>query len=91
MATIRKIRLRWQAIVRRKRIHVSKSFWKKGDARRWADKIEAQIEVGFYLGTNIVLPFGPTIKFCFAHELIDKLFIILSLIGLGGAQPKPFP
>ena len=49
MATIRKIRLRWQAIVRRKRIHVSKSFWKKGDARRWADKIEAQIEVGSYL------------------------------------------
>ena len=49
MATIRKTRLRWQAIVRRKRIHVSKSFWKKGDARRWADKIEAQIEVGLYL------------------------------------------
>ena len=49
MSTIRKIRRRWQAIVRRKRIHVSKSFWKKGDARRWADKIETQIEVGSYL------------------------------------------
>ncbi len=45
MATIRKIRRRWQAIVRRKRIHVSKTFWKKGDARKWADKIE----VGSYL------------------------------------------
>lgn len=49
MATIRKICHKWQAIIRRKRIHVSKSFWKKGDARRWADKIEAQIEVGSYL------------------------------------------
>ena len=49
MATIRKIRRRWQAIVRRKRIYVSKSFWKKSDTRRWADKIEAQIEVGSYL------------------------------------------
>ncbi len=44
MATIRKIRRRWQAIVRRKKIQVSKTFWKKSDARKWADKIEAQIE-----------------------------------------------
>ena len=45
MATIRKIRRKWQAIVRRKKIHVSKTFLKKGDARKWADKIEAQILV----------------------------------------------
>ena len=45
MATIRKIRRKWQSIVRRKKIHVSKTFWKKGDARKWADKIEAQILV----------------------------------------------
>ena len=49
MATIRKLRKRWQAIVRRKRIHVSKTFWKKSDARLWSDKTEAQIEVGSYL------------------------------------------
>ena len=45
MATIRKIRRRWQAIVRRKKIHVSKTFLKKSDARKWADKIEVQILV----------------------------------------------
>ena len=49
MATIRKLRKRWQAIVRRKRIHVSKTFWKKSDARLWSDKSEAQIEVGSFL------------------------------------------
>ena len=52
MATIRKIRSRWQAIVRRKRIHVSKTFWKKGDARKWADMIEAQIEVVSYFSLD---------------------------------------
>ncbi len=62
MATIRKLRKRWQAIVRRKRIHVSKTFWKKSDARLWSDKTEAQIEVGSYLGTKIVLPFDPIIN-----------------------------
>ena len=49
MATLHKHRKKWQAIVRKKKITVIKSFWKKGDARRWADKIEAQIEVGSYL------------------------------------------
>ena len=47
MATIRKVRRRWQAIIRRKKVHISKTFWKKSDARFWADKTEAQIEVGF--------------------------------------------
>tara|TARA_Y100001980_G_C14305692_1_gene131621 strand:+ start:266 stop:454 length:189 start_codon:yes stop_codon:yes gene_type:complete len=46
MATIRKVRRRWQAIIRRKKVHISKTFWKKSDARFWADKTEAQIEVG---------------------------------------------
>ena len=44
MATIRKLRRRWQAIIRRKKVHISKTFWKKSDARFWADKTEAQIE-----------------------------------------------
>ncbi len=47
MATIRKVRRRWQAIIRRKKVHISKTFWKKSDARFWADKTEAQIEVGY--------------------------------------------
>ena len=53
MATIRKLRKRWQAIVRRKRIHVSKTFWKKSDARLWSDKTEAQIEVGLLGGGRL--------------------------------------
>lgn len=40
MATIRKVRRRWQAMVRRKRIQISKTFWKKGDARKWAKIVE---------------------------------------------------
>ncbi len=35
--------------VRKKKITVIKTFLRKGDARKWADKIEAQIEVGSYL------------------------------------------
>ena len=46
MATIRKFKRKWQALVRKKHIKVTKSFWKKSDARFWADKTEAQIEVG---------------------------------------------
>ena len=45
MAHIRKLRRKWQAQVRKQKIKVTKSFWKKSDARKWADKIEAQIIV----------------------------------------------
>ena len=44
MAYIRKFKRKWQALVRRKKIHVTKSFWKKGDATRWAYQVKAQIE-----------------------------------------------
>ena len=47
MAHIRKLRRKWQAQVRKQKIKVTKSFWKKGDARKWADKIEAQIRICF--------------------------------------------
>ena len=50
MATIRKLRNRWQAVVRRKRIHVSKTFWNKSDARKWSYRVEALIETGLYFG-----------------------------------------
>ena len=49
MAYIRKHRKKWQALIRKQKITVVKSFWKKSDARLWADKVEAQIEVGSYL------------------------------------------
>ena len=52
MATIRKIRRKWQAIIRKgpqgKKTTVVKSFLKKGDATRWAYRTEAQIETGSY-------------------------------------------
>ena len=49
MAHIRKLRRKWQAIVRRGKIVVAKSFLRKLDASKWAYKIEAQIETGSYL------------------------------------------
>ena len=49
MATIRKHYKKWQAIVRKKNIQARKSFLRKGDATKWAYKIEAQIETGSYL------------------------------------------
>ena len=49
MAHIRKLRRKWQAIVRKKKIRVIKSFLRKLDSSKWAYKIEAQIETGSYL------------------------------------------
>jgi hypothetical protein len=49
MASIQKFRTKWKVFVRKKKITVIKTFLRKGDARKWADKIEAQIEVGSYL------------------------------------------
>ena len=48
MATIRKRFKKWQAIIRRQKISITKSFWKKSDASKWAYKTEAQIETGSY-------------------------------------------
>ena len=45
MASIQKFRTKWKAFVRKKKITVIKTFLKKSDARKWADKIEAQILV----------------------------------------------
>ena len=49
MAHIRKLRRKWQVQVRKQKIKVTKSFLRKGDATKWAYKIEAQIETGSYL------------------------------------------
>ena len=92
MAHIRKLRRKWQVQVRKQKIKVTKSFLRKGDATKWAYRTEAQIETGSYLGAKkIVFPFDPVINLDFACQLIDNPIIILSRIGLGGAQPKPFP
>ena len=48
MATIRKRYKKWQAIIRRQKILIAKSFWKKSDASKWAYHTEAQIETGTY-------------------------------------------
>ena len=45
MATIRKLRGRWQAAVRRKGMQPrSKSFDSKADAERWARSLEAELD-----------------------------------------------
>jgi integrase len=49
MSSITKHYGKWQAVVRKRKIKVVRSFIKKSDARLWADKTEAQIEVGSYL------------------------------------------
>ena len=48
MAYLTKHRKKWQARVRKKNFNVSKSFWKKSDASKWALKVEAHIETGSY-------------------------------------------
>jgi len=48
MATIRKRFKKWQAIIRRQKISIAKSFHRKSDASKWAYKTEAQIETGSY-------------------------------------------
>jgi len=50
MATIRKLRDKWQAMVRRKGIAPRcKSFDKKSDAEKWARDLEAQVDVAGYV------------------------------------------
>ena len=44
MATIRKNGKSWQAIIRKKRRQLSKSFEKKSDAIKWSAKVEYEIE-----------------------------------------------
>ena len=48
MATIKKHFKKWKVLVRKKNIAVTKSFWKKSDASKWAYRTEAQIETGSY-------------------------------------------
>ena len=55
MATVRKLRGKWQAMVRHKGLAPrSKSFDKRGDAEKWARDLEAQVDVaGFVADTRL--------------------------------------
>ena len=64
MAHIRKLRRKWQVQVRKQKIKVTKSFWKKSDASKWALKTEVQIETGSYLNH---------FKFCLQEYLTNDL------------------
>ena len=52
MSTIRKLRGKWQAIVRTKGINTSRVFTKKQLASQWANKVEAEIINGTYENNN---------------------------------------
>lgn len=48
MATIRKLRGKWQAIIRTRGVQASRVFTKKQLASQWANKVEAEIINGTY-------------------------------------------
>ena len=52
MSTIRKLRGKWQAIVRTRGIHTSRVFTKKQLASNWANKVETEIINGTYEDNN---------------------------------------
>ncbi len=52
MSTVRKLRGKWQAIVRTRGIHTSRVFTRKQLASTWANKIEAEIINGTYENNN---------------------------------------
>jgi hypothetical protein len=46
---VRKMRKKWQCLVRLKGVSISQSFWSKTDARLWGQKTEVDISNGGYL------------------------------------------
>ena len=46
---VRKVRKKWQCLVRLKGVSISQSFWSKTDARLWGQKTEVDISNGGYL------------------------------------------
>jgi len=83
MAYIRKHYGSWQAIVRKNKIRVIKTFKKKSDASKWAYKTEAQIEVGSYFDVQKTQKLNE-IKL---HELLDIFF---DKTKLKSKHPKRF-
>ena len=67
MATIRKLRGKWQAIVRTRGIQTSRVFTKKQLASQWASKVEAEIINGTYEDNNELIKIS-------VRELIDLYY-----------------
>ena len=69
MATIRKLRGKWQAIVRTRGIRTSRVFTKKQLASDWANKVEAEIINGTYQDNNelIKISVRELIDLCYDH------------------------
>ena len=67
MATIRKLRGKWQAIVRTRGIQTSRVFTKKQLASDWANKVEAEIINGTYQDNNELIKIS-------VRELIDLYY-----------------
>ena len=55
MPTIRKLRGKWQAIIRTRGIQTSRVFTKKQLASSWASKVETEIINGTYQDNNELL------------------------------------
>ena len=67
MATIRKLRGKWQAIIRTRGVHNSRVFTKKALASQWANKVEAEIINGTYEDNNELVKMS-------VRELIDLYY-----------------
>jgi len=67
MATIRKLRGKWQAIVRTRGVQTSRVFTKKQFASQWANKVEAEIINGTYEDNSNLIAMS-------VRELIDLYY-----------------
>ncbi len=67
MATIRKLRGKWQAIIRTRGIQTSRVFIKKQLASDWANKVEAEIINGTYEDNSQLITMS-------VRELIDLYY-----------------
>ena len=67
MATVRKLKGKWQAIIRTRGIQTSRVFTKKQLASDWANKVEAEIINGTYQDNNELIKIS-------VRELIDLYY-----------------
>ena len=67
MATIRKLRGKWQAIIRTRGVQASRVFTKKQLASQWGNRVEAEIINGTYQDNNELIKIS-------VRELIDLYY-----------------
>ena len=67
MATIRKLRGKWQAIIRTRGVQASRVFTKKQLASQWANKVKAEIINGTYEDNSDLVTMS-------VRELIDLYY-----------------